>query len=122
MRKIKTNFGDIYIEEFGDRSREKGRIKLFDSERRYLNYLSEDVMKIVADEENMSLMEYYEKVTMEIGQCEKIEDFLDYSGCQWVIAVNNTDVFREVSEIDDENLLDNEWVNKIGDWYIKIAE
>lgn len=122
MRRIKTNFGDIYIEEFGDRNREKGRIKLFDSECRYLNYLSEDVMKIIADEENMSLMEYYEKVTMEIGQCEKIEDFLDYSGCQWVIAVNNTDVFREVSEIDDENLLDNEWVNKIGDWYIKIAE
>lgn len=122
MQKITTKFGDVYIEEFGDHNREKGRIKLFDSECRYLNYLSEDMMKIISDEENMSLMEHYEKVIKEIGQCEKIEDFLDYSGCQWIIAVNNIDVFREMSGIDDKNLLDNEWVNKIGEWWIKIAE
>lgn len=122
MRKVETKFGDIYVDNLDDHTREQGRVKFYDSECKYLDYISDEALSSMAELHNMSVSEYYYQMLDVIKAFAKISDFLDYIGVPYVATSTDVEFFSDLVGVDKENLLDNEWVNKIGKWWILIEE
>lgn len=135
MRKIETPFGILYIEEENDRE-ETHRIKIYDSEMRYFDYYSLDYL-----EEGVTIAEFVEEQVKWLAGRKKLDDLLEglgidsystsedwtnlledmYQGCAKLVYgkwIDETDG----SEITEQVVMDNEWVNKIGNTYILVCE
>ena len=115
MRQINLRFGTIYVEEPHDRE-EEGRIKIFDSDKKHLDYVSEDSLnyeELIKSLENssnpMSLLEIigvsYEFITS------------DWKDVWWYLYKPNCPVEKTV-----DSIANNEFVNRIGTNYIVITE
>ena len=135
MEKIETSFGTLYIEGVDGRE-EDDRIKLFDSDKRYLDYFATD--SIPSDE---TVEQFIAGVVSGIKRQKTVADFLDYIGLEsYSISGDWKDLLNYVygkdfeiedgkcisledgSEITEEIVMGNEWVNKIGELYVFIVE
>ena len=114
LTEIQTPFGVIYIEGKDEADREEpSRVKIFDSGKRYFDYIEL--------EEN----EAYDDLLSKIRDMTNVEDLLSFIACitrhqltkDWTVA---SDILSDEKFHYDspEALLENEWVNKIGDTYI----
>ena len=125
MRKINNNYlGDFYIEELENRE-EQDRVKLYDSDEKYLEYLPIERY----DDADPTEEEQYQ------GYIEMLESFknvlylMDWLVCSCEFIGNKDQTIKYLHEelnwelpSEDYNPLDNEWVNRIGDIYIVISE
>ena len=135
MRKIETPFGILYIEEENDRE-ETHRIKIYDSEMRYFDYYSLDYL-----EEGVTIAEFVEEQVKWLAGRKKLDDLLEGLGIDsystsedWTNLLDDMYQGRaklvygkwidetDGSEITEQVVMDNEWVNKIGKTYILVCE
>ena len=125
MRKINNNYlGTFYIEELENRE-EQDRVKLYDSDEKYLEYLPIERY----DDTDPTEEEQYQ------GYIEMLESFknvlylMDWLVCRCEFIGDKDQTIKYLHEelnwelpSEDYNPLDNEWVNRIGDTYIVISE
>lgn len=135
MRKIETPFGILYIEEENDRE-ETHRIKIYDSEMRYFDYCSLDYL-----EEGVTIAEFVEEQVKWLAGRKKLDDLLEGLGIDsYSTSEDWTDLLEDMyqgraklidgkwineadgSEITEQVVMENEWVNKIGNTYILVCE
>jgi len=119
MKEINTKWGKIYIEDYEfDRHKpyqreEEGRIKLFDSDQRYLDYYNADMTR-----------EEYDDIIDGIENAEEIDDFL----YEYIFYGNKEDTLKWIKETygEDDNEIfinqngepTNEFINRIGETYL----
>ena len=127
MRKINNNYlGDLYIEELENRE-EKDRVKLYDSDENYLDYLPLEVY----DESDPSLEEQYTEYIKMLESFKTVKDLMDWLYICYTFIGSKEEVVTKWNEIydycnwkmnNDKDIEDNEWINRIGDVYILITE
>lgn len=125
MHRIETKAGILYIERPGEQEEEE-RIKIYDSDGKYLDYFSVESIEETAITNEISFEEQYEEFIRMIAKCETSEEILDQLGINYYIL--ETDKAEFVKKLidynidDDSDIDDNEYVNIIGNTYILIAE
>lgn len=122
MRKINNNYlGNFYIEELENRE-EKDRVKLYDSDENYLDYLPLERY----DDTDPTFEEQYQGYVEMLESFKNVPDLMDWLVCDCDFIGNESEAIKYIlTEIMPDNefdLLDNEWVNRIGDVYIIISE
>lgn len=125
MRKINNvNLGDFYIEEL-DKREEQDRVKLFDSDFNYLDYLPLER----CDDTDPTFEEQYDEYVKVLEEFKTVPELMDWlvCDCDFIGSKDETIEFlhKELNwELPSEeyNPLDNEWVNRIGDVYIVVSE
>ena len=125
MRKINNNYlGNFYIEELENRE-EKDRVKLYDSDYKYLDYLPLERY----DDTDPTFEEQYNNYLEILGRFDTVEGLMEWLVCEAEFIGNKYQMldylvnrlnWDDVSE--DYNPLDNEWVNRIGDVYVLVSE
>ena len=115
MKEVKTKLGILFVEEMTD-EREEGRIKIYDSDNRYLDYVPDEDLD-------------YDAFIEELQTIEDMREMLNHIGVSWhFFSLEWKDAaayFRApgVADYDSpESLLTNELVNRIGNAYIVINE
>lgn len=122
MRKINNNYlGTFYIEELENRE-EQDRVKLFDSDTNYLDYLPLER----CDDTDPTFEEQYNGYIEMLESFKTVPDLMDWLVCDCDFIGNESEAIKYIlTEVMPDNqfdLLDNEWVNRIGDVYIIISE
>ena len=124
MRKINNvNLGDFYIEELNNREAQD-RVKLFDSDFKYLDYLPLER----CDDTDPTFEEQYDEYVKVLEEFKTVPELMDWlvCDCDFIGSKDETIEFlhKELNwELPSEeyNPLDNEWVNRIGDVYIIVS-
>lgn len=121
MRKInnKNINGNFFIENFDERE-EQDRVKIYDSDENYLDYLP-------LKEDDTPIEEQYNNYIEMLENFKTVEELLNWLVCDYEFIGNKSEaikyVLTEWNLPDDEcDPLDNEWMNRIGDIYIIITE
>lgn len=124
MRKInnKNINGNFFIENFDERE-EQDRIKIYDSNKNYLDYLPLDQI----DVNDTPIEEQYNNYIEMLENFKTIEEMLDWLVCDCEFIGKKSEAIKYVLtewNLPDEETdpLDNEWVNRIGDTYIIVSE
>ena len=135
MKQINTKFGTLYIEEWEFDCRkpwqreEEDRVKIFDSNKRYLGHLPAELVEENAEYEHITPQELLDKHASKLANAKTIEDLLDMLDVDYefvgtkdeTIAYLHNELNWDLPS-EDYNPLDNEWVNKIGDYYIVVSD
>lgn len=126
MKEIKTKFGTIYIEEGAFdhhkpwQREEEDKVKIFDSNKRYLDYFSVDTLEENASFYDIKPQELLDRYANLFAHIKNIKRFLE------ILLINYDFITKDRSEVikylRDFNIEENERVNKIGDYYIVISE
>ena len=137
MKQVNTKFGTLYIEDrIYDRHNpaareEADRIKIYDSNMNYLDYISTDDGCTLTDSEEFGQIsqEEYDICVNMIQNAKTVEGLLDLLGVDYeFIGTKDETIAYLHNELnwdlprEDYNPLDNEWINKIGDHYIVVSE
>ena len=125
MRKINNNYlGTFYIEELENRE-EQDRVKLFDSDENYLDYLPLERY----DDTDPTFEEQYQGYIEMLESFKTVPDLMEWLVSSWEFIGDKDQTIKYLHEelnwdlpSEDYNPLDNEWVNRIGDVYIVISE
>ena len=124
LNKIKTKFGDIYIESLISPEEEE-RIKVFDSNERYIDYFPIDYLQDNTDQKNITLEEEYAHQVQRIRTAISIEELVArITEDIEMITQNPFEIAKElgISFEDEKRILheveSNEYVNQIGNYYI----
>lgn len=111
--------GNFFIENFDERE-EKDRVKIYDSDENYLDYLP-------LEEYDTPIEEQYNNYIEMLESFKTVKELMDWLVCDYEFIGNKPEaikyVLTEWNLPDDEcDPLNNEWVNRIGNTYIIIAE
>lgn len=125
MRKINNKYlGDFYIEELENRE-EKDRVKLFDSDENYLDYLPLERY----DDTDPTEEERYQGYIEMLESFKTVPDLMEWLVSSWEFIGDKDQTIKYLHEelnwdlpSEDYNPLDNEWVNRIGDIYVVVSE
>ena len=125
MRKINNKYlGDFYIEELENRE-EQDRVKLYDSDENYLDYLPLERY----DDTDPTEEEQYQCYIEMLESFKTVPDLMEWLVSSWEFIGDKDQTIKYLHEelnwdlpSEDYNPLDNEWVNRIGDIYIVISE
>ena len=125
MRKINNNYlGNFYIEELENRE-EQDRVKLYDSDENYLDYLPLER----CDDTDPTEEEQYQGYIEMLESFKTVSDLMEWLVSSWEFIGDKDQTIKYLHEelnwdlpSEDYNPLDNEWVNRIGDIYIVISE
>ena len=124
MRKInnKNINGNFFIENFDERE-EQDRIKIYDSDKNYLDYLPLDQI----DVDDTPIEEQYNNYIEMLESFKTIEEMMDWLVCDCEFIGKKSEAIKYVLtewNLPDEETdpLDNEWVNRIGDTYIIVSD
>ena len=125
MRKINNNYlGTFYIEELENRE-EQDRVKLFDSDENYLDYLPLERY----DDTDLTFEEQYQGYIEMLESFKTVPDLMEWLVSSWEFIGDKDQTIKYLHEelnwdlpSEDYNPLDNEWVNRIGDIYVVISE
>lgn len=128
MRLIQTKFGPLYVEHFSQR-KEKDRIKIFDSKKRYLDYFNIEYLEEHAKINKVTPYQQLNKYLSGIHNCSNVKNLLNYLGIcyekvslHWSVIANLLEEITGYEYTTEEQLLSNEWINQIGDYYILVCE
>ena len=123
MRKInnKNINGNFFIENFDERE-EQDRVKIYDSDENYLDYLP-------LEEDDTPIEEQYNNYIEMLEQFKTIEEMMDWLVCDCEFIGNKEEMIDHLHDelnwelpSEDYDPLKNEWINRIGDVYILISE
>ena len=125
MRKINNNYlGTFYIEELENRE-EQDRVKLYDSDEKYLDYLPLERY----DDTDPTEEEQYQGYIEMLESFKTVPDLMEWLVSSWEFIGDKDQTIKYLHEelnwdlpSEDYNPLDNEWVNRIGDIYIVVSE
>lgn len=125
MRKINNNYlGTFYIEELENRE-EQDRVKLYDSDENYLDYLPIERYNDTDPTEEEQYQGYIEM----LESFKTVPDLMEWLVSSWEFIGDKDQTIKYLHEelnwdlpSEDYNPLDNEWVNRIGDVYIVVSE
>lgn len=125
MRKINNNYlGTFYIEKLENRE-EQDRVKLYDSDCKYLDYLPFERY----DDTDPTFEEQYQGYIEMLESFKNVVDLMDWLVCDCEFIGNKDATIQYLHEelnwdlpSEDYNPLDNEWANRIGDIYILVSE
>ncbi len=116
--------GNFFIENFDERE-EKDRVKIYDSDENYLDYLPLDQI----DVDDTPIEEQYNNYVEMLESLKTIEEMLDWLVCDCEFIGDKDQTIKYLHEelnwdlpSKDYNPLDNEWVNRIGDTYIVVSD
>ena len=116
--------GKFYIENFDERE-EQDRVKLYDSDENYLDYLLLDQIDVDAT----PIEEHYNNCVEILKQFKTIEEMMDWLVCDCEFIGNKEEMIDYLHDelnwelpSEDYDPLKNEWINRIGDVYILISE
>ena len=114
--------GNFFIENFDERE-EKDRVKIYDSDENYLDYLPLDQI----DVDDTPIEEQYNNYIEMLESFKTIEEMMDWLVCDCEFIGKKSEAIKYVLtewNLPDEETdpLDNEWVNRIGDTYIIVSE
>ena len=143
MRELTTKFGTLYIEEPSDLWPDDNHYVIRDSLHRWFDYFSIETV----DETWGNYEKFYEELREKFATFKYPDDLLDYLGIDAYTASKDwTDLLEDAygegeyfwddetnfyyTEMEDgtrvniseETLLDNEYVNVVGDWYILVCD
>ena len=138
--KIETKYGSFYIEDEIYRQ-EEDRIQLFDSLGRWLDYFT---IECIEETWGGSYGDFVEEIMRKAKSFDRVDEFLEYLGINsYTISENWEDLLedmypgegeitydeiakvwktRDGEIITEQTILNNEWVNKIGDTYIFVCD
>ena len=129
LHQIKTNFGFIYIEPLVGTREEEDRVKIFDSDTNYIDYIPIETLLVSAAEQNITVEEEYSKRLNAFREAETIKDLMDLISQNWITIVDNPFDLEDkldIKYIDEKRalheILNNDCVNKIGQRYILMEE
>ena len=123
MRKInnKNINGNFFIENFDERE-EEDRVKIYDSDENYLDYLP-------LEEDDTPIEEQYNNYVEMLESFKTIEGLMDWLVCDCEFIGNKEEMIDHLHDelnwelpSEDYDPLKNEWINRIGDVYILISE
>ena len=125
MRKINNKYlGNFYIEELENRE-EQDRVKLYDSDEKYLDYLPLERY----DDFDPTEEEQYQGYIEMLESFKTVPDLMEWLVSSWEFIGDKDQTIKYLHEelnwdlpSEDYNPLDNEWVNRIGDIYIVVSE
>ena len=125
MRKINNKYlGTFYIEELENRE-EQDRVKLYDSDEKYLEYLPIERY----DDTDPTEEEQYQGYIEMLESFKTVPDLMEWLVSSWEFIGDKDQTIKYLHEelnwdlpSEDYNPLDNEWVNRIGDVYIVVSE
>ena len=126
MRKInnKNINGNFFIENFDERE-EQDRVKIYDSDENYLDYLPLDQI----DVDDTPSEEQYNNYIEMLKSFKTIEEMMDWLVCDCEFIGNKDQTIEYLHKelnwdlpSEDYDPLKNEWINRIGDVYILISE
>ena len=125
MRKINNNYlGTFYIEELENRE-EQDRVKLYDSDENYLDYLPLERY----DDTDPTFEEQYQDYVEMLENFKTVPDLMEWLVSSWEFIGDKDQTIKYLHEElkwdlprEDYTPLDSEWVNRIGDIYIVISE
>lgn len=114
--------GNFFIENFDERE-EQDRIKIYDSDKNYLDYLPLDQI----DVNDTPIEKQYNNYIEMLESFKTIEEMMDWLVCDCEFIGKKSEAIKYVLtewNLPDEETdpLDNEWVNRIGDTYIIVSE
>ena len=114
--------GNFFIENFDERE-EKDRVKIYDSDENYLDYLPLDQI----DVDDTPIEEQYNNYVEMLESFKTIEEMLDWLVCDCEFIGKKSEAIKYILtewNLPDEETdpLDNEWVKRIGDTYIIVSE
>lgn len=129
LQPIETKFGTIYIEELNSEREEIDRIKVFDSEQKYMDYYDISVLEDCAKELNITLQEEYQIRINNLKESDTIDVLVssilftwDFITVDWFEVADYLDIDYPNKQMVLDELWENEYVNKIGDYYIVVSE
>ena len=113
--------GKFYIENFDERE-EEDRVKIYDSDENYLDYLP-------IEEDDTPIEEQYNNYVEMLESFKTIEEMMDWLVCDCEFIGNKEEMIDYLHDelnwelpSEDYDPLKNEWINRIGDVYILISE
>lgn len=119
MRKLKTKFGTLYIEEPTDNRADEDRYVIEDSYRRWFDYFTTETV----EETWGSYENFFNDFQNSLEKFDEPQDLLDYLGINYEVASTDWKDLLEYTGGDSiEDVLSNEYVNKIGNYYIFVVE
>ena len=128
LREVKTPVGTIYIKNFFFREEDE-RIKIYDSNRKYLDYISMDTIMDWSEEHHCSCVTILEEYIKYLEKCSTVEKLFEGLGVkcieysvEWKVVADKLveDSEHQINSVME--LLDNDFVNQIGNYYIYISE
>ena len=130
LYQIKTNFGFIYVEPLVGTREEEDRVKIFDSDTNYIDYIPVETLLVSARaEQNITVEEEYSKRLNAFREAETIKDLMDLISQNWITIVDNPFELEDrldIKYVDEKRalheILNNDYVNKIGQHYILMEE
>lgn len=129
LYQIKTQFGFIYVEPLVGTREEEDRVKIFDSNTNYIDYIPVDTLLSSAAEQKITVEEEYVKRLKAFREAGAIEDLMNLISQDWVTIKDNPFELEELLDIKyvDEKralheILNNDYVNQIGQHYILMEE
>lgn len=132
VTKVATKFGDVYIDKLIGIVDEK--IRIYDSRREYLGYIESEYIYGTADENNTTPEKVLESFVQELEASSSIENLVDLligDECEFItsccaVVAKHIFGYDEIPSKQERrilrNVLNNEFVNIIGDWYIVVKE
>lgn len=133
MREINTKFGKLYIDALADdrhTGRDESKIKLYDSREQYMDYFETETFYELAEMNDNTPEEELNNYIKCLESYDTIESLVENtatSGYEFF-----TQSWKEVATylgiaLKDEaralqDVVNNEWVNQIGDYYIVVSE
>lgn len=113
--------GHFFIENFDERE-EQDRVKIYDSDKNYLDYLP-------LEEDDTPIEEQYANYIEMLEQFKTVEEMIDWLVCDYEFIGDKEEMINYLHDelnwelpSEDYDPLQNEWINRIGNIYILISE
>lgn len=123
MKEITLKFGGtIYMEWYGEQE-EEDRIKVFDSDKEYLDYFSvESLDETRSMYKGLSIQDLLDVYADQMAEKESVEALLDFLGVEWRAIYPNKAALIEATDRDVHEIDEDEWINHIGKYYVEVEE
>lgn len=123
MKEITLKFGGtIYMEWYGEQE-EEDRIKVFDSDKEYLDYFSvESLEETRSMYRGLSIQDLLDVYADNMAEKESVEALLDYLSIDWCAIYPSKAALIEATDRDVHEIDEDEWINHIGKYYVEVEE
>lgn len=123
MKTITLKFGgSIYMEYFGEQE-EEDRIKVFDSDKEYLDHFSvESLDETRSMYRGLSIQDLLDVYADQMEEKESVEALLDYLGVGWYAIYPSKAAIIKATDRDVHEIDEDEWINHIGKYYVEVEE
>ena len=123
MKEIALKFGGtIYMEWYGEQE-EEDRIKVFDSDKEYLDHFSvESLEETRSMYRGLSIQDLLDVYADNMAEKESVEALLDYLNINWYAIYPSKAALIKATDRDVHEIDENEWINHIGKYYIEVEK